>query len=55
MNNDNLQRLAQDACVERTTSPPDFRFTNYPFAQQRLNEKPLPQNSLATSDRKNAR
>jgi hypothetical protein len=44
MNNDNLQRLAQDAHIEQSSSTPDFRFTNYAFAQQNLNEKPLPQN-----------
>jgi hypothetical protein len=54
MNNDSLQRLSPDVCVQQATSPPDFRFTNYSFAQQRLNEKPLPQNLLSAPDRKSA-
>ena len=44
MSNDSLQRLIRSACSgEQSSTPPDFRFTNYAFAQQKLDQKPLPQ------------
>jgi hypothetical protein len=45
MNDDSLQLLVRTACSdERPSTPPDFRFTNYAFAPQKLDQKPLPQN-----------
>lgn len=48
MNRDHLQQLLQDEPVE-LKNPPDFRFTNYAFAQQRLSETPLPQDIPSAS------
>lgn len=42
MNLDSLQHLVPEEREDLTRSP-DFRFTNYAFAPQRLVEKPLPQ------------
>jgi hypothetical protein len=38
-----LQHLMQDDTRIDQKSTPDFRFTNYAFAQQKLSEQPLPQ------------
>jgi hypothetical protein len=41
--NSNLQHLVEDVHAAQRPTLPDYRFTNYPFAQQNLNDKPLPQ------------
>jgi hypothetical protein len=46
--NSNLQYLVEDVHVAQSSTLPDYRFTNYPFAQQNLNDKPLPQGEPAT-------
>lgn len=44
MTDNDLQRFAPDAgASHQTPSSPEFRFTNYTFAPQRLDERQLPQ------------
>lgn len=49
--NASLQGLASDTHIPADRSPPDFRFTNYPYAQQNLVGPSLPQGPLAPSEK----
>jgi hypothetical protein len=47
-----LQVLAAQTGVEQNPASPDFRFTNYPYAQPDLKEPNLPQDTSKLGEKR---